>query len=129
MVKINKDLRQIPGSLNSERTIQRLNEIIENNRYIYESRYDKRYKQQDIKTALELIYYKKCAYCEKDVGDSFYHIEHYRPKKEYYWLDYSWDNLLICCDKCNIYKKTAFEVDGEKAVFSTPVTLTETVQT
>ncbi len=52
------------------------------------------------------------------MSDSFAHVEHYRPKSTYYWLAYSWDNLLLCCDKCNVYKANHFETDGEKAAFS-----------
>ncbi|MCP4104751.1 MAG: TIGR02646 family protein [Desulfobacteraceae bacterium] len=118
MIKINKDLSKVPKSLNSKLTTQRRNEIIENEQYIDNSKYNNRYKKDDIKENLEIIYYRKCVYCEKDVGDSFYHIEHYRPKSEYYWLAFFWDNLMICCDKCNVYKNREFETDSQKVSFS-----------
>lgn len=121
MIKVNKDLTDIPASLNSKTTCRRREEIIESGRYPSEGRYDSRYKQDDVKAALEKIYHNKCAYCEKNVGDSFYHIEHYRPKSSYYWLAYSWDNLLLCCDKCNVYKRRKFEIAGEKACFDDKV--------
>jgi len=118
MIKVNKDLEQVPASLDSALTKQRRNELIEKKGYIDAPKYNSRYKNEDVKTGLEQIYHKKCAYCEKDVGDSFYHIEHYRPKTVYYWLAYSWDNLLLCCDKCNVYKKIHFKIDGEKASYA-----------
>ena len=121
MIKINKDLGNIPESLNSNLTNQRRNELIESGRYIREDVYHSRYKMSDIKEILEAIYHKKCAYCEKFVGDSNYHIEHYRPKSVYYWLAYSWDNLLICCDKCNVGKGDDFEIAGAKISFNQEV--------
>ncbi len=117
MIKVNKDLSAVPGSLNSELTNQRRNELVNNGQYIDSQIYNNRYKQRDIKEELEGIYQNKCVYCEKDVGDSFYHIEHYRPKSVYYWLAFSWDNLMICCDKCNINKSDHFETDGEIVAF------------
>jgi len=118
MIKINKNLDNIPESLNSQITNQRRNELIENGKYVYERKYDERYKADDVKSILESIYHKKCAYCEKNVGDSYYHIEHYRPKSIYYWIAYSWDNLLLCCDKCNVNKGDNFKTEGEKATFN-----------
>ncbi len=121
MIKINKDLDNIPESLNSQLTNQRRNELIENGKYVYERKYDERYKADDVKSMLESIYHKKCAYCEKNIGDSYYHIEHYRPKSIYYWLAYSWDNLLICCDKCNVNKGDNFKISGSKISFNREV--------
>lgn len=71
---------------------------------------------QDVKDALDKIYSKKCAYCEKKI---FEHgqVEHYRPKSIYYWLAYSWDNLLLCCSACNVYKSDNFEVENERILF------------
>jgi uncharacterized protein (TIGR02646 family) len=63
--------------------------------------------------------HKKCCYCErhrdwKREPD----IEHYRPKGKvdkdtrhqgYWWLAYTWSNLLFSCKRCNAeYKKTQF---------------------
>ncbi len=118
MIKIDKDLSAVPPSLESDLTGRRRNELVENKGYIRESAYDSRYKQDDIKSALKTTYHGKYAYCEQDVSDHFFHIEHYRPKSVYYWLAYSWDNLLVCCDKCNVYKHAAFEIDGNDIAFS-----------
>jgi len=123
MIKVEKDLKSIPASLNSRLTNQRRDEVIAAKEYpsslkklnanpIFEvkttSPYDDRYKYEDVKKRLETIYNYKCAYCEQRVEG--YHVEHYRPKNIYYWLAYSWDNLLLCCPYCNTHKSDNFEV-------------------
>jgi hypothetical protein len=61
--------------------------------------------------------HKKCAYCERKPGFEGQPIEHFRPKKEawrnlpaeppvvdeerYWWLTWSWENLLFACQTCN----------------------------
>ncbi len=86
--------------------------------------FDKKvYGHQTVKQALILMQHGKCCYCESKIkhicpGD----VEHYRPKAEYrqqhndaiqkpgyYWLAYTWDNLLLSCERCNRqYKKNLF---------------------
>ena len=66
---------------------------------------------------------KKCAYCEKSLSDIPVDAEHWRPKRRvtnatvqdhpgYFWLAYSWRNLLPACSMCNSYdgKKNQFPV-------------------
>jgi hypothetical protein len=64
-------------------------------------------KKYEVRDALKVIYYNKCAYCE-----SIEHkpeVEHYRPTKKvtgithngYYWLCYEWTNLIPSCRYCN----------------------------
>ena len=116
MRKINKDLKNVPSSLvvgEDNITHQRRLELIDNKGYIYEERYDSRYKAQDIRNELVKIYHNKCAFCEQKVEQ--YHIEHFRPKNIYYWLAYSWDNLILSCPYCNTYKGTHFEIKGKRA--------------
>lgn len=60
----------------------------------------------------------KCCYCERTRDKIEVDVEHFRPKAEveeaedhpgYWWLAYSWENLLIACKKCNQkYKKSKF---------------------
>lgn len=69
---------------------------------------DNLYKPKKVKEALEIIYHRKCAYCEKSLKDADRHVEHYRPKVPYFWLAFSWDNLLIACKKCNELKSNQF---------------------
>ncbi len=55
----------------------------------------------------------KCCYCEMKVPCGYNDVEHYRPKAKadrlpgavdvhgYWWLAYSWSNLLFACPACN----------------------------
>lgn len=58
----------------------------------------------------------KCAYCEANTsvvahGD----VEHFRPKSEYWWLAYTYDNYLFACQICNqTYKSDNFPIAGTK---------------
>lgn len=125
MIKINKDLsmNEIPPSLRpprrvnfhpqnitrtSKTTNKRRFELMANGAYIDTNKYNSRYKTRDIKRKLNSLYKNKCAYCEQKV-ESF-HVEHYRPKQTYYWLAYSWDNLISACAYCNEYKSTNFQI-------------------
>ncbi len=115
MIKIEKDLKTVPKSLTSELTKERRNELIEQGAYIYEQVYNSRYKIKDIKDALNKIYHGKCAFCEQSV--EAFHVEHFRPKSIYFWLAYSWDNLLYICPNCNTHKLDKFETLQSKAKF------------
>ena len=106
MFKIDKDLNNIPSSLLSLPTHQKRQKHIAAKKYITGSRYNESYKEKDIKETLEKIHYNKCVYCEVWVEE--YHIEHFRPKSIYYWLAYSWDNLLLACPTCNRSKLDQF---------------------
>lgn len=125
MIKVEKDLSNIPDSLKipieenfegnipltSKTTHKRREEVIGKGEYIEEGKYNDRYKVEDIRTALKSIYKHKCAFCEQKVEQ--YHVEHYRPKKVYYWLAFSWDNLLMACPTCNEHKGVNFDLQGE----------------
>jgi uncharacterized protein (TIGR02646 family) len=117
MRKVNKDFSNPPGSLTLEITNRLREEIISKKKYpSREKKYEERYKKEDIKEALRGIYSDKCAYCEKSISDTYFHIDHYRPKSIYYWQVYSWDNLLLCCEKCNTIKRNKFEIEAGKRV-------------
>lgn len=131
MIKINKDLNNIPTSLKpptedyfphpsrpiqqSYTTHQRREEVIDVGVYISKNKYNERYKYRDVKEALFELYHKKCAFCEQRVEAP--HVEHFRPKNKYYWLAYSWDNLLIACSTCNSIKGDRFAFEGEEYNF------------
>ncbi len=134
MIKINKDINSIPESLIPatndnfpngripiicQTTHLRRIEVINNGEYIDENIYNSRYKYKDIKKKLtEEIYNHKCAFCEQRAEQL--EVEHYRPKKgehPYYWLAYSWDNLLLACTTCNKNKGTNFEIVGSRVTF------------
>jgi uncharacterized protein (TIGR02646 family) len=49
---------------------------------------------------------KRCAICEKILQDrANSHVEHYRPKVEYWWLAYVPENYYVACAECNSYAK------------------------
>jgi uncharacterized protein (TIGR02646 family) len=85
------------------------------------------YGHTEVKTALITAQHGKCAFCESQVthisqGD----VEHFRPKGRfrqragdslerpgYYWLAYTWENLLFACQLCNQrYKKNEFPLSN-----------------
>ena len=58
----------------------------------------------------------KCAYCEAPTTMIAYgDVEHYRPKSQYWWLAYCYDNYLASCTLCNQkYKKAKFSILNQK---------------
>ncbi len=126
MKKINKQ-NKVPESLDCETTKERRNEIISVGKYPTAKNisdfptkkvdsYNIRYKQKDIKSALNAIYKGKCAYCE--TKNRQLAVEHFRPKNYYYWLAYSWDNLLYCCPICNSRKSNKFPIENTKVRYN-----------
>jgi len=76
------------------------------------------YASKTVKDKLLASHRGKCCYCEtlitKKSPYANVHVEHWRPKLSsrqarkgksiwpgYYWLAYSWDNLLLSCSFCN----------------------------
>ena len=114
MIKVEKDFDSVPAILNKSNREDAFNNNISQKKYI-----DKKnlYKVGSVQKALNELYHLKCAYCEKRLLDSPKHIEHYRPKDIYYWLAYSWDNLLLCCGSCNSSKGTKFEILNNKVEY------------
>ena len=61
--------------------------------------------------------YRKCCYCEMIIKKKFHDVEHYRPKASadcgpgcqrqygYWWLAWTWENLLFACPNCNRSEK------------------------
>ena len=69
-----------------------------------------------VKPKLKKLYKYKCAYCETSLYRHHSHVEHFRPKNNsYYWLAYSWDNLLLSCEVCNSKKGQYFPLEGTQA--------------
>ena len=59
-----------------------------------------------VKPALAAMQSQKCCYCEKREEQAKYRdVEHYRPKSTYWWLAWTWDNLLFSCIDCNREQK------------------------
>lgn len=74
-----------------------------------DAEYKERYRQEDVKKALERMYTGHCCYCESIIGISTYgRIEHLKPKSlvQFHMYSFDWDNLHWCCEVCNTsYKK------------------------
>lgn len=77
MKKINKDLAVIPPSLvigDDKLTHQRRLELIAKKHYINEAPYNDRYKTDDIRDRLVLIYNNKCAFANKRLNNIILNI-------------------------------------------------------
>lgn len=88
------------------------------------------YGHPTVKEALIEMQYGKCCFCESKITHIAYgDVEHFRPKAAwycsaikdlvrpgYFWLAYSWENLLFCCQVCNQrYKRNHFPLNDESA--------------
>ena len=111
MIKVEKDFDAIPVILNKANREEAFNINLSQKKYVDDKNL---YKVGSVQKVLNDLYHLKCAYCEQRLLDSPKHIEHYRPKDIYYWLAYSWDNLLLCCGSCNSSKGTKFETLNSK---------------
>ena len=69
--------------------------------------------------------HKKCCYCETKLHLAYHDVEHYRPKctadrrpgctstHGYWWLAFTWTNLLFSCSGCNrSAKRIRFPLDN-----------------
>ena len=107
------------------------------------------YGHPSVRSTLFQAQHNKCCYCESKFGATSYGaVEHFRPKGSvqqgqgqnreypgYYWLAYSWSNLLVSCERCNSsHKRSLFplanprlrarchhdDVDTEEPLFVDP---------
>lgn len=96
---------------------------------------NKVYGAAQVKDALIAMQHGKCAYCEGDFrAFSYGDTEHQRPKAYsqqdvgeptirpgYYWLAYTWSNLVLSCERCNrSRKKNLFPLSNPDARATTP---------
>ena len=69
-----------------------------------------KYKRDDIREALNVMYKGLCCYCEMQIAPvSFDHVEHRYPKKKYPKRTYEWDNLHLACTQCKVSKGDEFD--------------------
>jgi uncharacterized protein (TIGR02646 family) len=127
MIRITKNKGKVPKSLTypipipdtgytiAKNAAEKREELIAASEYIDNKTYNGYYKNDDTEAALELFYHHTCCYCEQST--EAYHVEHYRPKNLYWWLAYSWDNLLLVCFDCNIAKSNNFEIQNPKVSY------------
>ncbi len=55
-----------------------------------------------VKQDLATMQHLKCCYCEKREEQAKYRdVDHHRPKAPYWWLAWTWENLLFSCIDCN----------------------------
>ena len=60
-----------------------------------------------IRAALRLLQGPFCAYCQDSLTEETQHIEHFRPRKTHRSLTFSWENLLLSCNRnhsCGSFK-------------------------
>ncbi len=121
MIYRNKDFNSPPAALTDAKwNTLKANLIIEKSSHKVNS---KCYRDTTL-DALALLYKNKCAICERSRGTEL-QVDHYRPKKPrnnqsqtqynhsgYYWLAYSWSNLIPLCSICNIKKSNKFPLKG-----------------
>jgi uncharacterized protein (TIGR02646 family) len=55
----------------------------------------------EIRTHLEMMQGKRCAYCEGNIETLGQHIEHFRRKSVYPTLTFDWNNLYFSCNQKN----------------------------
>jgi len=117
-----------------EEPVQRLIALMKAEREIKRGSIDKHKfesKWRPTKKQLQLETNGKCAYCETTITESMHgDVEHYRPKSEYWWLAYVYDNYLASCQLCNQkFKKAFFEIlDSSKRLEAPQVSATMTDQ-
>jgi len=114
MIKIEKDFSNIPSILRKKNRKEAFDNNISSKSY---SDGKNLYKVGSVQKKLNEIYHLKCAYCEQKLLDAPKHTEHYRPKDTYYWLAYSWDNLLLSCGSCNSSKKDDFKIKNNMVIY------------
>lgn len=55
--------------------------------------------KREIRTQLEAMQGRRCAYCEGSIDSLGQHIEHFRRKKLHRALTFDWNNLFWSCDQ------------------------------
>jgi uncharacterized protein (TIGR02646 family) len=79
----------------------------------------KLYNAKGVRLALFQAQSAKCCYCEKQIRRKGNVVEHFRPKGRalrgpgfpkhgYWWLTWTWTNLLFACHGCNVTKGDRF---------------------
>lgn len=82
-------------------------------------------KYRTMRPYLREMQFYKCCYCEKYGEDKYCEVEHYRPKAQarrapgraesgYWWLAWTWGNLLYICKNCNNEKGSWFPIHGSR---------------
>ena len=122
MIKVKKSIDTLPNILKEKSTQSKHKRLLTAQKWLSSSSYKSPYQNKKLKESLKSIYNHKCAYCEQKMvfpkenqnksASNDLTLEHYRPKSTYYWLAYSWDNLLPVCYDCNHAKEDFFDIEG-----------------
>lgn len=114
---VTKDLTTIPDSLTNTTSLESLALVLSGDLKKISSDFyrgtkiinDNGEEEAEVVYFLKKLYSNKCAYCESRTNDP--EVEHYRPKKRvtrvrpthggYFWLCYTWSNLVPACHHCN----------------------------
>jgi uncharacterized protein (TIGR02646 family) len=134
MIEIKSSLREtVHAHLQKDRVKNAFIKNIKDEKHDSENAYSdgKADDEDSIKWTLKQIYYEKCAYCESYIKNDFGEIEHFRPKNSsknedtkcdksysYYWLSFSWSNLIPSCKRCNGKKSNCFDILGTRASYN-----------
>lgn len=97
-------------------TKEEINKLIDDNEAVW----------GELKDVLMELSHHKCWYSESKNTYSYYHVDHFRPKKAavgtdnkdyggYWWLAFNWDNYRVCGSVGNVSKRDKFAVYGIKA--------------
>ena len=81
-------------------------------------------RYREVRGDLRRAQREKCCYCERKLEAKHEPVEHFRPKLSavrsnrggvpgYWWLTWSWQNLLFCCWNCNTTKLDQFPLKGD----------------
>ncbi|MHA1927784.1 MAG: retron system putative HNH endonuclease [Candidatus Thorarchaeota archaeon] len=76
-----------------------------------------KWRHDSVRNLLRDISSRKCAFCEQEIHGTRYkgEVEHFRPVAKYWWLAYTWENLVYVCSICNNKKSATFPLGNRKA--------------
>ena len=99
--------------------LQKIRELA-NSRRLKSDDFRNRRLWSKFKKLLYELHHGKCCYCERKLSRGQAQVEHFRPKAKvdedkhhpgYWWLAYSWRNLLLACGDCNTKKGAKFPLE------------------
>ncbi len=70
---------------------------------------------RELRDFLAKLSHGKCWYSEAREVYSYYHVDHFRPKSEYWWLAFDWKNYRLAGQVGNVNKRDEFRVLRHKA--------------
>jgi hypothetical protein len=119
MIRLSRDRTRIPAAFSGAARLPQLMKLltVPVGGREFESTYWKKAKNQ-LKKETE----GKCAYCEAPTAVAAHgDVEHFRPKKYYWWLAYCYDNYLFSCQLCNqSFKSDQFPLADESRKWQEP---------